>query len=344
MAIDSVRASIVAGLEQVYPVKMGLETLVFGGAVEETFDTENINVDMFDGTRGAAKYTAREAKGQTVGLEGWTTVQVTPPLIDEKFVLTAKDLKKRSFGKSGENEKSPAGEKFQALVNRQLLRLKNRRQMTYNKQIAELVTSGVVTIQEYDDKGEVSATREEDFLMPATHIYTVATAWNDSGADIWGDMRASDELIIKDSGLTPDRAIVGKTTIVDMLENDKIQKLLDNRRVEFGDAFKETRADGLIYWGVLDGKEIYEFQDFDENGDPLIPANAYIPFASGYEKDIYYGSQDVLNENDEPTVVEAKEVVIEDTDKQAVAKSWRFKQAKLYAFTQSAAFAHLTTR
>lgn len=341
MAVNQIRETIVAGLEQTFPAKMGLETLVFGTAMEETFDTETISVDIFDGTRGAAKYTERKAKGQTVGLEGWDTIQVKPPLIDEKFVVTAQDLKKRNFGEGNIN--APLGNKFQNIVNRQLTRLKNRKQMTYNKQIKELITSGKVTIVEYDDKGEAKASREEDFQMPATHIYTVGTAWNDPAATIWADMRVIDELIIKDCGLTPDRAIAGRQTIVDMLENDKIQKILDNRRIEFGEAFKETRADGIIYWGVLDGKEIYEFQDFDENGNPIIPENAYIPFASTFESDVYYGSQDVI-QNGEPAVVESKEVIMEKVDEEAVAKSWRFKSAKLFALTQSAAFGHLTTR
>lgn len=340
MAVGTIRETIVAGLEQTFPAKLGLESLVFGNAMEMTYDTETVQIDTFDGSRGAAKYTARGAKGQTVGLEGWSTMSVTPPLIDENFIVTAQDLKVRMFGESNIN--SPLGGKFQQIVNRQLTRLKNRKQLTYNKQIKELITSGKVTIVEYDDKGNAKASREVDFKMPSSHIYTVSASWAVVGTDIWKDMRAADELIIKDSGLTPDRAIVGKNTIVNMLNNTQIKSMLDNRRIEFGNTFKQTRTDGLIYWGVLDGKEIYEFQDFDENGNPIIPVNAYIPFASTAELDIHYGSQDVLID-DMPDVVESKEVVIESTDKEAVAKKWQFKSAKLYALTQSAAFCHLTT-
>lgn len=340
--MEDLNEVIIAGLEQTKAAKTGLEELVFGNAPEETFDTETVSVDMFDGTRGVSKYTARKSKGQTIGLEGWTTVQVTPPLIDEKFVVTAQDLKKRNFGEGNIN--APAGDKFQTIVNRQLTRFKNRKQMTYNKQVRDLITTGKLVIAEYDDKGSVKATREENFQIPSTHIYTVGTAWNNAAADIWADMRAIDELIIKDSGLSPDRAIVGKLTITDMLGNAKIQAMLDNRRIEFGDAFKETRANGLIYWGMLDGKEIYEFIDFDESGNSIIPASAYIPFASTAELDIYYGSQDVIDASGNPAVVESKEVIIESVDKEAVAKSWRFKSAKMYALTQSAAFGHLTTR
>ena len=340
MAVDQLKETLVAGLEQTFPAKLGLDKLVFGNAVETTYDTEKISIDVFDGTRGAAKYTARGAKGQTVGLEGWDTIVVNPPLIDERFTLSAQDLKLRNFGEGNVN--APAGNKLQTIINRQLTRIKNRKQMTYNKQIKELITTGKVTIVEYDDKGVAKASREVNFGMPATHIYTVGASWAVAGTDIWADMRTADELIIKDSGLTPDRAIVGKNTIVNMLNNTQIKSMLDNRRIEFGNTFKNTRADGLIYWGVLDGKEIYEFQDFDESGNSIIPVNAYIPFASTAELDVHYGSQDVLVD-DEPAVVESKEVVVESTDKEAVAKKWQFKSAKLYALTQSAAFCHLTT-
>ena len=98
MAIEQMRETIVAGLEQTFPAKRGLENLIFENAMETTYDTEQVSVDIFDGTRGAAKYTARGAKGQTVGLEGWDTIVIQPPLIDEKFVVTAQDLKVRNHG------------------------------------------------------------------------------------------------------------------------------------------------------------------------------------------------------------------------------------------------------
>ena len=237
MAVDKLREIIVAGLEQTFPAKKGLETLVFGKTTETTYDNETIQIDIFDGKRGAAKYTARGAKGQTVGLEGWDTVSVTPPVIDENFVVTAQDLKVRDYGKGNIN--APAGQKFQNIVNKQLVRLKDRKQRTYNNQIVELITSGKVTIIEYDDKGVAKASREEDFLMPATHIFTVATAWNNSG-DIFGDMRTADNLIAKDSGLTTTDAVVGETTIADMMADAKIQALLDNRRINFGEIAMEA--------------------------------------------------------------------------------------------------------
>jgi hypothetical protein len=341
MAVQQLREIIVAGLEQTFPAKMGLETLVFGNATETTYDNEIIQIDKFDGKRGASKYTARGAKGQTIGLEGWSTVSVRPPMIDENFVVTAQDLKTRDYGESNIN--APAGQKFQNIVNKQVSRIKERKQRTYNAQIVELMKSGIVTIVEYDDKGTAKASRTEDFLMPLTHIYTVGTAWNNANANIFGDMRAIDNLIAKDSGLNTTDAIVGETTLADMMANTKIQALLDNRRVNFGDIAMEDRGDGLIYWGILLGKRIWTFTEFDENGTALIPASAYMPFSNRAELDIHYASIDAMV-NGVPTIVEGKEVIYNKADEEAVAVKQGFKSAKLYALTQSAGFAHITTR
>ena len=341
MAIDKIKETIIAGLEQTFPAKRGLEALIFGGASETTFDTQTIQIDVFDGKRGSAKYTARGAKGQTVGLEGWSTISVTPPLINEKFSLSSQDLRVRDYGEGNVN--APMGQKFQNLTNKQLTRLKDRKQRTYNNQIVELITTGKVTIIEYDDKGKALPARVEDFKMPSTHIYTVGTPWNDAGADIFGDVEAIDDLIAKNSGLTVTGAIVGKTTLQDMINNDKVAKLIDNRRMDFGKFSKEVRDGGITYWGNFLGKDIFTFTEFDENGDDVIPASAYLPFSAQAELDIYFGSVDAMV-NGVPTIVEGKEVFYNKSDDEAVSVEQGSKSAKLYALTQSAGFAHLTTR
>jgi hypothetical protein len=340
--IRSIEEVIVAGLEQVKPALTGLQTLVFGRAESETYPTEKVDVDMFDGTRGAAKYTARGAKGQTIGLEGWTTEQYQPPLIDERIVITADDLKVRNFGEGNINNANSGEAKFQKRVNKQLQRKENGWQRAYNKQIVDLITTGKATVTEYDDKGNALAPRDIDFKMPASHIFTVTTAWSDVDADIFGDMEDADELIQKDSGLLPDVAIVGKNVVRYMLANNGLKSLMDNRRIELGGVVKEDRGNGLTYWGKIGNKEIYTFTDFDENGDQLVPADSYIPFSTQAETDIYYGSIDTMV-NGEPRVVEAEQVMEERIDEDAVAKKWIFKSAKLYGLTQSAAFAHITT-
>lgn len=339
--IRSEEEVIIDGLDQLKPALMGLEKLVFGGADSETFPTVKVSVDMFDGTRGAAKYTARGAKGQTLGLEGWTTEEYQPPMIDERIVITAEDLEKREKGKGNINNPASGEEKFQKLINSQLKRKQSGWQRTYNNQIRDLITAGKMQVTEYDDKGNALAPRDIDFKMPSTHIYTVDEAWGTDDADIFGDIRAADILIQKDSGLMPDVAIVGEGALKLMVNDANFMKLLDNRRMKFGELEQEDMGDGLVKWGMIGTKTIYTFTDFDEDGAPLIPANSYIPFSTRAQTDIYYGSLSTI-QNDRPAIVEATEIMESDIDRDTVAKIWKFKSAKLYGLTQSAAFANIT--
>jgi hypothetical protein len=342
MAIASVEEVIVAGLEQTFPAKMGLEKLVFKNAISMTYPTKLVNVDMYDGTRGTAGYTARGAKGQTLGKEGWRTESYQPPVIDENFNIDEEDMAIRNYGEGNIITEARNEEKFQKIVNRQVARTSNRRQRAFNAQIRDLITTGKIVVTEYDDKGVALPSRTIDFKMPAGHIYTVGTAWNAS-ADILGDMKAIDTLIIKASGITPEYAIVGETTLADMIADTKIQSLLDNRRINFGELIKTDRGDGLTSYGMLDGKEIFTFTDFDDAGNPIIPASAYIPGSSMAELDIMFGSLSEIVDG-RPTIVETEMLLYTDVDKKAVTVNYGSKTAKLYCLTQSGAFGHITTR
>ena len=343
MPILSIEETVVASLENVKPAKQGLINLVFGGANSQTFETEAIHLDIYDGKRGMAGYTARGATGQTMGVEGWDTIVVTPPLIDEGYTLGARDLAVREFGKGNVNSENRQQAKFQKIVDRQEARRQNRKIRAYNAQVISLLTTGAVSISEMDDKGKVKATRTVDFNMPSAHIYSAPIAWDGATANILKDMEDLDELINIASGFKPDYAVVGKDTIQYVLGNDKIQKLIDNRRIEFGSLTKEDRGNGLVFWGHLGGKDIYTFEEFKEDGSPIVPVGAYIAGSSMAELDVLHGSIDMIVDG-EPRIVEGEEVFDTKVDTDSVTKKFIFKSAKIYALTQAGAFGYITTK
>lgn len=336
----SIKESIILGYENVKNAKSGLYNLVFGGVTETTFDTEKVDIDIYDGTRGASGFTARDAQGQTVDLEGWETINVQPPLIDESFIITAKDLKFRNIGEGGINATNTG--KFQNIVNKRTNNQDQREMRKYTLMTIELLKSGKITIIEKDKRGNAKASREVNFNMPAGNIFTVATAWNASG-DIFGDIETLQYNIAKESGLTADFAIIGKTTLADMVADTKIQALLDNRRINFGEMVKEDRGNGLIFWGNLSGIDHYTFVEFDEAGNDVIPASAYLMGSSMAELDVVFGSVDVMV-GGEPTVLETKKAMVEISDEKAVSKEFKFKSARLPCLTQAGGFGNMTTR
>jgi hypothetical protein len=236
--LERLKMTLIAGLVQIFPPKQGLSNLVFGGAESRTFDTETVLIDIYDGKRGIAGYTARGVKGQTVGLEGWKTITVTPPMIDEGFVVTAEDLKVRKFG-SDQFSSPKAMQNLKQIMRVNIKRLLGRRQRAYNLQVAQLLQTGAVTVREFDDRGKALPARKIDFKMPNTHKFNAPIMWTDPNADIFKDFRRVDELTSKSSGLRTKWVVVGTDVLAGMIANKQIMALLDNRRVEFGEMHKE---------------------------------------------------------------------------------------------------------
>ena len=97
-----------------------------------------------------------------------------------------------------------------------------------------------------------------------------------------------------------------------------------------------------MYWGHLGGKDIYTFEEFKEDGTPLVPADAYIAGSTMAELDILHGSIDTIIDG-EPRIVEAEEIFYTKVDEDSVTKKFNFVSARLYALTQAGAFGCLTT-
>ena len=224
-----------------------------------------------------------------------------------------------------------------------LRKLLGRRQRAYNLQIAQLLDTGAVTVREYDDRGNALPARKIDFKMPVAHRYTVPVSWSDPKADIFSEFRKIDELTSKASGLKTKFVLVGSKVLEGMVANDQVKELLDNRRIEFGELSKEERDNGLTFWGTFMGKKIFTFDDWYEDPTtgklkPYIPEDRALFGTSEAELDIAYGSLSALVDG-MPTIMEAKQLVKVDSDKDVIGVNNAVISAKLYCLTQAGAFA-----
>jgi hypothetical protein len=344
--LNRIKQVLIAGLVQIFPPKKGLEGLVFGTNTNETtFDVEQVLVDTYNGKRGMAGYTARGVKGQTLGLEGWETKSFKPPVIDEGFTVTARDLSVRSFGENQFATKTSLA-KLKAIIKRNITRMLGRRQRAWNLQVAQLIQGGVITVVEQDDRGKNLPARKIDFDMPNTHKYNAPVKWSDPKADIFADFRKVDKLTAKASGLKTQWVILGDKALAGMFANTQIKELMDNRRIELGKLHKEELDNGLTDWGIFAGKKIYTFDDWyldptTGKDTPYIDENMALFGTSEAETDIVYGALYGMKDG-MPTVYEAKQLVDVTSDKDTIAIENRIKSAKLYCLTQSGAFVAMT--
>ncbi|MBF0517992.1 MAG: major capsid protein, partial [Nitrospirae bacterium] len=147
------------------------------------------------------------------------------------------------------------------------------------------LSGGITVIQE-------NISFNVDFLMPNANKPTLTGTdkWTDAGSNPLKNIRAWKKLINQQTGLNADIAICGSQTVDALLENQRIQTLLWNRRIEVGDLAITTSN----FIGTLGGIKVYEYSAMydDDSGTPqsLIPDNAFVLVSRQGRFTTHYGA------------------------------------------------------
>jgi hypothetical protein len=139
-----------------------------------------------------------------------------------------------------------------------------------------VLTLGVVTLK---DSAGVTL-YNIDYKPKATHLVTVSTAWS-GAADKLADIRSLANVIRTDGKRDPNQLIMGETAFQLFLDDDAVQKRLDNRRYEQGRLVpRAPGSEGGTFQGeILIGHYRYEIWTYPgEYTDPATGnAVKYIP-------------------------------------------------------------------
>lgn len=116
----------------------------------------------------------------------------------------------------------------------------------------QTMLNNACTMQEYIDAETAGEAQEVKFYTGASeHLYTVAKKWNAADGDKFGDVRAMCRLLAR-RGLPAVDLVLGSETAESFVDDDKVQKLLDNRRMEYGSLAPElTQYPGVAFMGRL---------------------------------------------------------------------------------------------
>ncbi len=118
---------------------------------------------------------------------------------------------------------------------------------------AQTMINNACTMQTYiDDKTEGEKLYVKFFDDASDHTYTVATKWNATGGDFFGDVKAMCRKLSK-RGLRAVDLVLGSDAADAILDMEKVQKLLDRSSgIIIGTIDQElSRYDGVVYMGTL---------------------------------------------------------------------------------------------
>ena len=219
----------------------------------------------------------------------------TPPYIAPKRPMTADDLKKKGFGEALFSKLTPA-QRQGALMMKDFEEMDVMIARREEAMAAEtLLTNGCIMRHIADDKAEseeMSIQFYEGANNPAQ--FTPDVDWDEANADILGDIYAVCELLAA-KGLGHTDLIVAPDVGSAILDNEKIQKLLDNRRIEIGNVEPELLPDGAAIVARLNvlGRIIsvisYDLTYTDDEGNDklYIPSGKCVLTAPGAGRTAY---------------------------------------------------------
>lgn len=221
----------------------------------DIFPTENILVNYKD--KSGKRLAPFVRKGYKTSIRtGHYVDQLTPGRIAPTRQLTVSNLLIRGFGEQLFSGMKPSQRAINITMT-DVRELKDEVRRSFEFMAADLLSHNeyTLTYEKSDKNGE----SEDDTPVTVSFIdveagnecgYTTAKFWNESGSNIYADIKAMCRQL-EDNGTDAQDIILGSNAADAFLRDEFIHELLDNRRIEMGKIAPEIKAQGATLIGLI---------------------------------------------------------------------------------------------
>lgn len=249
-------ADLLAAYKQERPVSTFLKDRYFPDGVN--FATDEVLVEYKKGRRVLAPFVSPQINGKVMKRAGYSCKAFEPAMIQPKRALSIDTLSKKGFGEAFYNQLTPA-ERAVALTLEDLNELHDMIDLRKEAMAAEVLQSNALTMNYYTDDNTLTETKNIAFYDGVSNpaVVTITNKWNTQAADILADIKAMCVSLMHE-GLPATEVVVGSDVAEVLINNEKIQKLLDIRRYELGKFEPEELYDDVTLLGELNcyGKRV----------------------------------------------------------------------------------------
>lgn len=219
-----------------------------------TFGTDEVLVEYKEGNQKIAPFVAPEVGGKVVKRDGYSMKAYQPAFIAPKRALTVDTLKKKGFGEAYYNQLTPE-ERALAITADDLAEMDEMIVRREEAMCAEVLHTNALTMNHYSDDNKLIEVKNIAYYNGEANdaVYAPAVAWGKDGADIIGDCAAI-ALSIKQRGLAAVDVLLGSEAADAFLNDEKIQKLLDNRNYNIGSVDPTEQFDDAVLLATLNCK------------------------------------------------------------------------------------------
>lgn len=256
--------------------------------------TERVDIDLVKGDRRMAAFVHPRVGGKVLKASGYKTESYKPPLVNPCDITTADRYMTRMPGEDLYSGETPAQRSAQQLME-EYSRLNDATTRREEWMAVQAIVTGQVPVV-----GE-GVNEIIDFGFTNKETLNGTAQWGKSTAKISDNLEDWADKVLTNGFANVDMAIMGKTALRNFLADEKISKMLDNRRVEMGLIHPRDLPNGVKYVGHLNSPniDIYTYAEvyLDDWTDPaapktlpLVPENKVVLIASHPDYMMAYGA------------------------------------------------------
>ncbi len=217
------------------------------------FTTAQVLVEYKDGNQKLAPFVSPEVGGKVVRRDGYEANAYKPALIAPKRALTIDNLTEKGFGEALYGELTPE-ERAVKITADDLTEMDEMIVRRQEQMCAQVLQENALTMNHYGDDNKLINTKKIEYFNGVNEaVYTSSVKWNAADADIISEVAAIAKILTK-RGLPATDVILGTEAADAFLNNEKVQKLLDNRNFNIGVVDPTENYPEATFLGVINCK------------------------------------------------------------------------------------------
>jgi hypothetical protein len=281
-------------IRRTLPLRTFFKTRYFNNVV--TFPTESVSFEFQEGKRRLAPYVNPRVGSESVERDGYASKTFSTPLIGPRREITNDTLARKLLGESEWDSGLTAEDRAVKIAAQDIIDLQDTIYRREEYMCARVKQDGALTIRGRGVNLRVDYGFDNVIQVGAGDYWT-------PGFDILGQLGAMVEEQQK-YGVNPDMLILGSAAAKALMDNEKILKLLDIKRVEVGEIKPDQLENGVRYIGRVITPEVtldmYSYaewypdeNDLDSEGNPklkpLVDPETVIMQSSREQNSMLYG-------------------------------------------------------
>lgn len=291
-------------IRKAVPLRTFFKTRYFNSPV--TFPTETVSFEFQEDRRRLAPFVNPRIGSEAMSRDGYGVRTYSTPLVAPERAITNDTLMQKLLGEAEWNSGVTPEERAAKIVAQDVLDLQDAIWRREELMCARVKQDGRLTI-----KGN-GVNEVVDYGFQNVTTVGASDRWAPT-FDVMGQLADVAREMRKD-GVNPDMLILGWKAAKALLDNEKVLKLLDNRRVEIGEIRPAELGSGVGYLGriITPGAsfDLYTYEEWypDENDldaegqptlKPIVDPETVIVQSSSERNSMLYGAITYVDDSGE---------------------------------------------